>query len=703
MARDSSGNIYIIGTVQSNDLTATAGALQTVYSGGACPELGPPIDAGRTFACGDAFVMKLDAAGNIVYVTYLGGSGDDQAAAIAVDAQGNAFVSGTTSPNVSGMNSFPITSGALYPTVCADAPCGFLAKINPGGTALLYSTFLPLIPNQSNEPNLAVDAQGEALVVGGLTPGASGFVTTPGAFEASSNADYTNAIIKLAADGSKAVYSTYFNEGAIYGVALDTSGNLYLTGSAASNFPATPGALDQFQTAASSSVFVAKLNATGTGLAYAALYGGSGQSQGNSIRVDSDGNAYVLGQTGSTDFPVTPGAFQASGPSSAWNPTPSGGLNSFLAELSPTGSALVYSTYLAGATALDVDGSGNAYVLGQAAAGFPVTPGAFQRCMNGGGGDAYAAQFSASGSVVGATYLGGSGTEQPLAIAAAANGSVVASGTTNSADFPGLIEPAPGQSLLFVDTLAINNPNTADGPCVALALQNGASFIEGPIAPLEIVTIRGSGIGPDAAAVEQAGPDGSLPTELAGVQVFFDGNPAQLLYVQSQQIDAIVPASTDIHILLGPPSTQLQVQYNGVPTNSVSVPMTSAAPGIFIVNAAASQPAILNQDGTLNSVTNPAKAGSVISIFGTGGDFVMSPGSDTSAYWPLSPLSQFTASVTLNGSSATVLYAGSAPSSILGMFQINAQLPESGPLGTAFLTVEIDGALSQSVPITIAQ
>ena len=431
---------------------------------------------------------------------------------------------------------------------------------------------------------------------------------------------------------------------------------------------------------------------------YGTYLGGAGDN-GTAIRIDSKGNAYVLGTLNSYSppLPVTPGAFESS-PSVPWAPYET---NAFLVKMNSSGTAIDYATYVPNAVALDVDAAGNAYVVGQAAMGFPVTAGAFQRCY-GGNQDVYALQLSPSGSVAGATYLGGSQTDTPVAVSALGNGRIAAAGTTNSPDFPGITSAAPGQTLLFVESFEINNAQTADGPCISPGIENAASFQTVSVAAGELVAIVGAGLGPDAPSFEQIGPDGRVATALAGVTVYFDDTPAPLLYAQADQINAIVPWEMNIHVLLqGNPNTQVHVEYNGVSTNSVSVPVTAAVPGIFTVNYTTGQAAILNQDGTLNSPSNPAMRGSYISIYGTGGDFVQAGGVD-GAFWPLNSLVYFSspATVSFGTLQAEVLYAGSAPTLVSGVFQINAVVPANLVPGSQTLTLQVDG-LSASAPITV--
>jgi uncharacterized protein (TIGR03437 family) len=256
----------------------------------------------------------------------------------------------------------------------------------------------------------------------------------------------------------------------------------------------------------------------------------------------------------------------------------------------------------------------------------------------------------------------------------------------------------PAESLLFVSAITINDPQITDGPCMSLALENGASFVEGPVAPGEIVTIRGEGIGPESPAYGEIGPKGALPTVLGGTQVFFDGVAAPLLYAQSKQVNAIVPFETSIALIMqGHPPPRLHVEYNGAATNIATLALTNAAPGIFLENFATRQPAILNQDGTLNSPIHPARVGSVISIFGTGGDFIIG-GVPDGELWPSMPLTLFSSPVvvTFDGVAGDVLYGGSAPDLVNGVFQINARVPAVAS------NVTIQFSTSQtSVPVPI--
>jgi len=228
----------------------------------------------------------------------------------------------------------------------------------------------------------------------------------------------------------------------------------------------------------------------------------------------------------------------------------------------------------------------------------------------------------------------------------------------------------------FVAKIQIDDPHHPSAPCLAYTIQNGATFVEGPIAGGEIVTLRGNGIGPQTAAFEKIGPDGKVSTELAGVRVFFDNVPAPLLYVQSQQINAVVPWE----VVFNPAGTSayVRVEYNGASSDSSIVPISDAAPGIFITDYSTQQAAVLNADGTPNSPSNRAKRGSVVTFFGTGGG-ATKPAGVTGGFWPNKPLAHLTqpVSVQIGNTNAEVQYAGSAPGMISGIFQINVLVPDS--------------------------
>jgi len=383
----------------------------------------------------------------LAYSTYLGGADYDYGRGIAVDSAGNAYVTGFAHST-----DYPTTAGAFQSGLGGGI---FVTKLNPTGTAIIYSTFLGGGSEESK--GIAVDSAGSAYVTGQTW--SSNFPTTPGAFQpVSGGGNGGDAFVtKLDPTGSALVYSTYLggNSGdAGQGIAVDAAGNAYVTGRTESlNFPTTPTAFQLSRGCCGADAFVTKLNSTGSGLIYSTYLGGSDTEWGNGIAVDADGNAYVAGATLSTDFPTTLGAFQplcggggaCGGASDAWD--------AFITKLDPTGSRPVYSTFLGGsagdlAGGIAVDADGNAYVTGLTnSSNFPTTVGAFQPTL-GGATDAFVTRLNTTGSaLVYSTYLGGSGIDQGNGIATDGAGHAYVTGETNSTNFsttPGTFQPAYG-------------------------------------------------------------------------------------------------------------------------------------------------------------------------------------------------------------------------------------------------------------------
>jgi hypothetical protein len=411
------------------------------------------------------------------YSTYLGGGYFDQANAIAVDAAGNAYVTGITYST-----NFPTTPGAFQPecqSCISGFPQAFVTKLNPSGSALVYSTFLNGTDNASYGYGIAVDTSGDAYVTGFTF--SSNFPTTPGAFQPNCEASGCGAFVtELNPTGSGLAYSTYLGEANPYAITVDTSGDAYVTGSTESEwFPTTPGA---FQTGCGDSegdifAFVSELNSTGSGLVYSTCLGGVDFNQGNAIAVDSSGNTYVTGFTDSSGFPTTPGAFQATDPTNyPYRVT-------FVTKINPGGTALLYSTYLDGVGpyntskgyGIAVDGSGDAYVTGEAGASdFPTTPGAFQTTFQPYA-DVFVTEFNSSGStLVYSTFLGGSGINFGSAIALDSSGNAYVAGQTSSTSFP--VTPQAFQTQLGGCTDVFGNQTGCDA-FVSILAAGGSTLL----------------------------------------------------------------------------------------------------------------------------------------------------------------------------------------------------------------------------------
>lgn len=349
VAVDAAGNAYIVGTIFSSSLPTTPGALQP------------------TSSSIDAFVAKLNAAGTAVeYVTYLGGGNADFGESIAIDAAGNAYVTGSTFSN-----DFPTTENAFQSKSPGVSAHPFVAKLNPTGTALVYSTHLGSGDPFDTSAAIAIDRDGQATVVGYTS--SARFPVTPGAFQGSLNEDPDAFVARLNSAGSALVYATYLggnSSDSASCIALDMEGNAYVAGTTFStDFPTTRRAY-QRERKGSDASFVAKLSAAGDRLAYSTLLGGDFQRV-HGIAVDLNGNAYVIGNVSfpNVPTPTTPGALQ---------PAPAGGVETFVMKLNDTGSDLVYSTFVGGSesdygSAIAVDSFGQAYVTGRTfSADFPL-------------------------------------------------------------------------------------------------------------------------------------------------------------------------------------------------------------------------------------------------------------------------------------------------------------------------------------------
>lgn len=336
----------------------------------------------------------------LVYSTSIGGIYNDNANAVAVDASGNAYIAGTTtSTDFPTVNPFQpgIGRGQVIVGISSDA---FVAKLNPSGTALLYSTYLGGAGDDGAN-GIAVDAAGDAYVTG--VTRSNDFASTPNAFQTKPVTGGAAFITKFNAAGNALVYSTYLGGSTFEtfltanvgtSIAVDAGGNAYVTGHTFSrDFPIRKGAQAEFNRGAAfnccfeclynfqpspspvEDAFVTKLNPSGSGLIYSTYLGGSGQDESFAIAVDSTGSAYVTGRTCSRDF--TSGSY-------------GGGISdAFVVKLSPSGREFVYSKFLGGVgddsgNGIAVDSAGNAYVAGQTdSVNFPVTQNAFQQTLGG--------------------------------------------------------------------------------------------------------------------------------------------------------------------------------------------------------------------------------------------------------------------------------------------------------------------------------
>jgi len=413
IAVDAAGNAFVTGGTTSTDFP-TANAIQPTYGG-----------------ISDVFVTKINSEGtSLVYSTYLGGSGEDDPGGITVDAAGNAYVTGRTISS-----NFP-TFNAFQPTKLGTNNA-FVTKINAAGNALIYSTYLGGSGTFDVGTGIAADSSGNAYVTG--VANSTDFPVV-NAFQPTNHGGAGDIFVtKFNANGSALVYSTYLGGSDLdvgRSIAVDAAGNAYVTGNTwSTDFPTANAFQPTYH--GGSDAFVAKISASGGTLDYSTYLGGSGYDGAEDVAFDTAGNVYLTGSTASSDFPAA----------NAIQPTLRGSNDAFVTKFNNGGSALVYSTYLAGSagaagSGITADSAGNAFVTGSTSSNdFPVVNPILPNFFGG----AFVTKITGSGNaIVFSTYLGGS--SYGAAVAVDATGSVYVTGGTNSTKF--LVTPLAFQQSL---------------------------------------------------------------------------------------------------------------------------------------------------------------------------------------------------------------------------------------------------------------
>jgi len=455
IAVDKKGAVYVTGTTYSPDFPikkAVNGSLAGKYC---------------------IYVTKINPSGTaLVYSTYLGGSKGDRAYDISVHKNGTVYVTGeTSSPD------FP-TKNPVYESKSGQNDA-FVTKINPGGTALVYSTYLGGT-KKDRAYSIAIDEKGAAYVTG-LTYSRN-FPTVNAIFENLSDR-YTSFVTKIKPSGKTLAYSTFLggserDQG--NGIAVDKKGAVYVTGETySSDFP-TKNPIDG-SLSGQNDAFVTKINQNGTALVYSTFLGGYFYDEGNDITVHKNGAVYVTGETGSHDFPTEKPIYKNN----------SGFGDAFVTKINPKGTALVYSTYLGGwigdlGTGIAVHKNGAAYVTGCTFSNdFPYTSYKGENKFGSNAvhyGEAFVAKINSSGTkLIYSTHLGGSKSDRANSIAVDEKGAVYVAGTTSSNDFP-TKNPIFGslfrKSDAFITKLAIGNvidAPTLTFPKSGAVLDNGRS------------------------------------------------------------------------------------------------------------------------------------------------------------------------------------------------------------------------------------
>lgn len=660
--------------------------------------------------CAAALSLAAQPHPKVDYVTYLGGSYAEWVAGVAVDASGSAYVAGTTSSP-----DFPLTSTALG-TPGKDHPCAFVTKFNPNGTAIVFSSCIA----DSVAVAFGMDAAGNLYLA------------------------LQGSVVKLDPAGSKILYTRTIQSG-LEAMAVDLAGNVYLAGVAGTELNTTPGAY-QTQLAPGNcpdkygdpnpckDAFAMKLSPSGA-VVFATYLGGSQPDSAHAIAVDSAGNVWIAGETLSPNFPTTANALQSSFHGEQdLGPLRFG--DAFIAKLDSSGGKLLYSSYLGGsapdsARALAVDASGSAYVAGGTqSADFPTTPGVLQPAYAGASnpmpslsGDGFVAKFSPAGALVYSTYLGTTASEAITAMAIDQNGQVYVN--VNPTHDPALACGHTTQpiSILNAGGTALAGASTVGG--ASLAIDNrggvytaGSTYTLAQFATSRAYQTRYGGGDSDASAAkvdfsQPAGlyvacivnaatlssPGGAVaPGEIvvlfgtgfgSNPSLDFDGYPAPVQYANDTRINAVVPFE------LPPLATFLTVRSGAETSGPEKIPVAVADPGLYT--------AILNQDGTVNSASNPAPRGSMVSVYLTGAGLMNPPLTDDAvgSFSPPFAVPALGVSAYIDYLPSLVLYAGQAPGLITGAVQVNVQVPDTAHAFAA-VPVTVSVGSYRTPPVTLA-
>jgi hypothetical protein len=415
LAVDGSGNFFAAGQTFSDDFPLQ-GAVDPSFGG-----------------TSEGFVTKFTPDGaTLIYSTFLGGSGTESVNGLTVDSNGHASVTGATNST-----DFP-RANAFQNTYGGGSFDAFVAKLLPNGSDLVYSSFLGGSGEDSGRA-IAADDSGNAFITG-TTSSAEDFPGVASDLQQGFGGGPQDAFVAQVVESGSVVFLAFSDflggsgDDRAGGIARDAFGDLYVTGSTDSTDFPTVNPI-QPDHAAGFDAFVAKINMDGLFLEYSTYLGGSSGDFGNAIAVDASGNAYMTGQTFSSDFPTVPGSFDTSYNGDSAN------ADAFVTKVDSSGTALVYSTFLGGGgfdqgLAIAVDEAGSAHVAGATTSGvsFPVV--SPSQASPGGGDDAFVTKFSPDGAALDfSTLLGGSSHDQALGLALNDVGDVYVGGTTEG-DFP---------------------------------------------------------------------------------------------------------------------------------------------------------------------------------------------------------------------------------------------------------------------------
>lgn len=649
----------------------------------------------------------------INYITYLPAASATQ---IAFDSAGYAYVAG-----IYFNSQVPCTWPLGSPSIAN--PISFVTKLKPNGDGVIWTICMPGL-----SAAVAVDGSGSVYIA--------------------SDANGSSNISKLSPIDGKIIYSTLIASSTPSAIVVDRAGSAYVTGAAKPGFLSTPGAYQSSLNCSSgdsncTDAFVVKLSTTGA-TQYATFAGGTGGSK--AIAVDSRGQVWITGTSGGSVAKTYSGL--------SYRIT-----SSFILKLDSTGGKRLVSRGFGGGLAFQqptsaagygiaIDSKDAAYAVGATELYIQTTPGVIQptRTTNWGVDIGYIAKFDSAGNTVYASYIGGNG-EGPLSVAVDALGNAYFSLSTRKADLhcgshPKLTVLSADASKILVEsavaglvtTIALDGNGTlyaagGTGSSVFLATANAymtqypggsnAAFVakvdfSKPAGPRVNCVVNAASL---AAGNNPFGPDGSIaPGEIITVfgegftpgpdlNVTFDGKRAPILYADNVQINAIVP----FQVASGNPLTLVSVNNASTMIGGFNLPVAPASPGIFTNNG---QLAALNEDGSINSTLNPAKPGSVISLFMTGvgaynmkiadGDLGPLVAPFPTVALDVAARLYLSGSPPFSGQLMEVLFAGQAPGQVAGLAQVNLRIPENAQPGLTGIIVYVGNYSTANMPGRIA-
>ena len=634
-------------------------AAGNIYAAAAVLRPGPPPHIALV-------ITKSDSIFRQVYSFTMDVKGDVFPARIALDAQGSLFVGGETNAA-----DFPLVNPLSR--VYSPAANGFVFKLSSTGDRLLFSSYFG-----SQVGALVLDAAGNAYLTGYAWP----CIATPTAYQAPdvTGTGYCGFSAKLTNSGDRLVYAAAFN-GSPRDIAVSPDGAVTVVGSTGdAGFPVTPGA---FQTTCGcrgsrtvTNGFVARLSVDGSSLQWSTFLGGTGGGgpvgdELSSVALARDGGVVVTGMVFSPDFPTTPGAFQ--------NPIPGNTAGIVVAKLNSAGTKLVFSSRFGSSTddqptSIQLDSQEQIWITGYAyAPNFLALPGNLRL------GNQFVAEMASDGSKLLLTQF------LP----------------NNAAD--GLLLDSSGYEVLFGENgsllrFPIGGPS---GPAIlgegnAIPTAALGYVASGIVAPGGIVSFYGVGLGPAAGVGAQLDSSGRFPTELAGTQVLFGGVPAPLLYAAANQVNAVVPFGVSAGTL-----ATVQIRSAAGTSETVALRVVEADPAILALpnpDYGGYKSLLLNQDGSINSLSNPAQPGSIVTFWVSGAGLFRTSLEDGSIVEPPLPTPALPIDVILDQYptplAVEVLYAGAAPGMLAGIIQVNIRIPpNAGPGSYSTIELHVGNAL----------